>query len=95
MATFRPQDQQFLIEIDILPDTIIEQNERFNVSIDLPPTEPLRSRINIERPSNVTVMMCGESPRSESCSVTAQPCANEFEQIQCNPLQFTGPVTYR
>ncbi len=99
VVTFTPADQVINIFIDILTDSIIDRNERFNVSIQVPPDEPLRSRITVGTPSVISVeISCDEVPRSPTCNVTTTdgslPCDTDFAELQCYH-SFPGPVVYR
>ncbi len=95
-VTFTPSDQVIDIEIDILKDNIIDTNELFSVSIEIPPDEPLRPRITIDTPSTVFInTSCDElPPRFPSCNVSAAPCDTDFAELQCIH-SFPGPVVYR
>ncbi len=97
-VTFTPSDQVIDIEIDILPDGIIDTNERFNVSIAIPLDEPFRSRITIGTPSTISIdISCDEIPRSPSCNVSTDEsplCDTDFAELQCIH-SFPGPVVYR
>lgn len=98
-VTFTPLDQVIDIEIDILPDNIIDLYERFNVSIEIPQEEPLRSRITIGSPLVVSVeISCDEIPRFPSCNVTTVDgsplCNDNYTELRCIH-SYPGPVIYR